>query len=81
MERHPVFLSAPELFLAMRRLEIGLVFSVAREQTAYATSPALAVAGGCSIRALQGFVFDVGIGAGRKGPDFSDDLVHGLPRY
>jgi hypothetical protein len=45
MERDPVSLSAPELFLAVRRLEMALVFSVAREQNAYATSPASAIAG------------------------------------
>jgi hypothetical protein len=40
------------------------------------TGPALAVAGGGSIGVLQGFVFDVWIGVGRKGPDFADSLVH-----
>jgi hypothetical protein len=42
------------------------------------TSPALAVAGGCSIHEPQGFVIDVWIGVGRKGPDFADVLVHGV---
>jgi acyl-CoA thioester hydrolase len=32
--------------------------------------------GGSAIAVLQGFVFDVGIGVGRKGPDLADLLVH-----
>jgi hypothetical protein len=34
MERHPVFLSSPELILTMSRLEMGSVFSVVREENA-----------------------------------------------
>jgi hypothetical protein len=40
------------------------------------TSPAFAVAGGCSIHKLQGFVFEVWIGVGSKSPDPADFLIH-----
>jgi hypothetical protein len=42
----------------------------------HSPGPALAVTRGCSVHVLQGFVFDVGIGVGRKGPDFADLFVH-----
>src|ERR1017187_8483707 len=42
----------------------------------HTTGPAFAVAGGGSIHELQGFVIDVGIGVGRKGPDLADVLFH-----
>ena len=42
----------------------------------HTSGPALAIAGGCSIHELQGFVFGVGIGVGPEGPDFADVLIH-----
>ena len=42
----------------------------------HTTGPALAVAGCRTIRELQGFVFKVGVGVGREGPDFADLVLH-----
>jgi hypothetical protein len=52
------------------------MFARAASICGHTPSPALAIAGGCPIHELQGFVLDGWIGVGRKGPDFADVLVH-----
>ena len=42
----------------------------------HTTSPAWAVAGFCPTHVLQGFVLDVWIRVGRKGPDSADVFAH-----
>ena len=57
------------------------VFTGSRSICGHTTGPALAITGSCSIHVLQGFVLNVGIGVGRKGPDTADLLVHDLLRH
>jgi len=52
------------------------VFAGSSAVLGYAAGPAHAVAGGCAVHILQGFVVDGWIGVGPKGPDSADDLVH-----
>ena len=56
--------------------ETGM-FARAASIYSHTSSPALAITGGGAIRVLQGFVFDVGIGVGRKSPDSVDLFGHG----
>jgi hypothetical protein len=52
------------------------MFARAAPICGYTTGPALAITGGGSIHELQGFVLDVAVRDGRKGPDFDDLVVH-----
>lgn len=66
----------------IRRAHIHETGMFARAGSIYShtSSPALTITGGGSIRVLQGFVLDVGIGVGREDPDSADLFVHYLLR-
>ena len=72
------FVTVCGLAVVIRRAHIYKTAVLARPAAVWGdtTAPALAITGGASIHVLQGFVFDVGIGVGRKGPDSADLLVH-----
>ena len=53
-------------------VHVARVFTGPRTICGHTSCPALAITGGRSIRVLQGFVFDVGIGVGRERPDSGD---------
>src|ERR1035437_7199332 len=57
-------------------VDVPHMFARAAAIWGHTTGPAHAITGGGSIRVLQGFVFDVWVGVGRKGPDSADLLVH-----
>ena len=62
-------------------VDIAGMFTGSGPICGHTTGPALAITGSCSIHVLQGFVLNVGIGVGRKGPDTADLLVHDLLRH
>src|ERR1700693_3417839 len=71
-----VIVFGPAMIIRCAHIHVTGMFAGAAAVCGHATSPALAIAGGGFVGVLQGFVFDVRIGVGRKGPDFADLFVH-----
>src|SRR5438309_8789812 len=62
----------PAVVIGRAHVHVSGVFARSRSIRRHTAAPTLARAGCGSIDILQGLIFDVRIGVGRKSPDFAD---------